>query len=95
MAILRRITPASAFRVALVVYGFLGLVIGAFCTLIAMFGARFLPPSRLPHIGQIGILAVIICPIIYGTVGGIAAAIGAAIYNVAAGWIGGLEVDLG
>jgi hypothetical protein len=38
--------------------------------------------------------AVILCPIVYGLIGGIGAAIGAFIYNLASGWVGGLEVDI-
>jgi len=42
----------------------------------------------------LGLGAIIIFPICYGIVGGIGGAIGAAIYNLAAGWVGGLEVDI-
>jgi hypothetical protein len=41
-----------------------------------------------------GFGAIILFPICYGIIGGISAAIGAAIYNLVAGWVGGLEVDI-
>jgi hypothetical protein len=41
-----------------------------------------------------GFGAIILFPICYGIIGGIFAAIGAAIYNLVAGWVGGLEVDI-
>ncbi len=41
-----------------------------------------------------GLGAVIIFPILHGIIGAIAGAIGAAIYNLAAGWVGGFEVDI-
>ena len=41
-----------------------------------------------------GLASIIIFPICYGIIGGIAAAIGPAIYNLVAGWVGGLEVDI-
>jgi hypothetical protein len=95
MAVLKRISPESAFKVGLVAYGILGLVLGVFCSLIAVAGVTFGRHGHMPFAGRLGVLAVIVCPIVYGIVGGIAAAIGAAIYNLVAGWVGGLEVDIG
>lgn len=96
MTVLKRISPGSAFKVGLVVYGILGLVLGVFCSLIAAAGIHFAPHGRMPFLaGRVGVFAVIVCPIIYGILGGIGAVIGAAVYNLAAGWVGGLEVDIG
>lgn len=95
MAVLKRIAPGSAFKVGLVIYGFLGLILGAFCSVIAFAGMQFAPHARFPFGREIGMFAVILCPIIYGIIGGIGAAIGAAIYNLASGWVGGVEVDIG
>ena len=39
-------------------------------------------------------MAVIVCPIVYGIIGGIAAVIGALIYNLASSWVGGVEVEI-
>jgi hypothetical protein len=41
-----------------------------------------------------GFGAIIFLPLFYGLVGGVFAAISAAVYNLAAGWVGGLEVDI-
>lgn len=95
MAILRRIAPGSAFKLGLVINGFLGLLLGAFCTLLTIAGVRFAPHAQMPFGGRIGLFAVILCPIIYGIIGGIGATIGAVIYNLASDWVGGVEVDLG
>ena len=94
MAILKRIAPTSAFKVGFVTNGFLGLLLGAVCTAIALAGIQFAPHAHLPFAGRVGIFAVIFCPIVYGLLGGIGAAIGAAIYNLASGWVGGLQVDI-
>jgi hypothetical protein len=94
MAVLKRIGPASAFKIGLVSYAFLGLIAGIFCSLIALTGASFAPYAHMPFAGTIGLMAVILCPIVYGIIGGIAAVIGALIYNLASGWVGGVEVEI-
>ena len=48
----------------------------------------------MPFAGAMGLFAVILCPIVYGIIGGIAAVIGALIYNLASSWVGGLEVEI-
>ena len=94
MALIKRIGPGSAFKVGLVVYGVLGLVAGVFCGLVSLAGTPYARQAHLPIGGAWVGLAVIVCPIAYGIIGGIAAVIGALIYNLAAGWVGGLEVEI-
>ena len=95
MSVLKRVSPASAFKVGLVAYGIVGLILGAFCSLIAVAGRSFAPHARMPFLHSVGVFAVILCPIVYGIIGGIAAVIAAGIYNLTADWVGGLEVDIG
>jgi hypothetical protein len=103
MAVLNRIAPGSAFKVGLVVYGFVGLLVGVFCGVAALAGMQFAPYVQWPFERGIAamlgrgiatLIAVILCPMIYGLIGGFGAAIGAAIYNLASGWVGGVEVDI-
>jgi hypothetical protein len=94
MAIVKRVGPGSAFKVGLVVYGILGFIVGIFCSLIFLTGASLIPREHMPVGGAVGLLAVVVCPIVYGIIGGIGAAIGALIYNLASSWVGGLEVDI-
>lgn len=95
MAVLKRVSPASAFKVGLVAYGIVGLILGVFCSLIAVTGARFAAHAHMPIVSRVGVFAVILCPIFYGIIGGIGAVIAAGIYNLTADWVGGLEVDIG
>lgn len=47
-------------------------------------------PEAYPY----GPWVAIAVPIIYGCIGFIASAIGCAVYNLVAGWVGGIEVEL-
>jgi hypothetical protein len=69
-------------------------LIGGVFTLIGLLGASLLGPKEGPYGMLFGTLAIVIFPIFYGIVGGVFAAIGALIYNLAAGWVGGIEIDL-
>jgi len=96
---IRRIDPFSAFKVGLAVNGFVGFILGVFCTLMTVTGMAFVRQSHVSLFGvlagtHIGLFAIILCPILYGLVGSVIAVIGALLYNVASAWIGGLEIDM-
>jgi hypothetical protein len=44
--------------------------------------------------GGFGTMFAVMMPIMYGVFGLIGGAIGAALYNLVAGWVGGIEVEL-
>ncbi len=95
MTVLKRVSPVSAFKVGFVCYAILGFVLGAICTLIALGVFPMAQGAHSMFLGRfVGLLAIIICPIVYGLLGAIGALIGAAIYNLASGWVGGLEVEI-
>jgi hypothetical protein len=94
MSIIKSVSPGSAFKVGLVVYGLLGLIIGLFFSLFALLGTAIPGASAKAGSMFFGIFAVIIFPVLYGLIGGVFAALGAAIYNLAAGWVGGLSVEI-
>ena len=71
-----------------------GFIAGILCSLIVLTGASFAPHAHMPLAPAVGLFAVILCPSAYGTIGGIAAVIGALIYNLASNWAGGIEVDI-
>ena len=100
MATVKSISPGSAFKIGLVVYAIFGLVVGIFMALFSMMIGSLgsmvgnaAPGARLLGFG-FGVGSIIIVPIMYGIIGGIGGAIGALLYNLAAGWVGGLEVDI-
>lgn len=94
--IVKRVGPLSMGKISFVVYAVIGLIIGAIVALLALFGAALGDAgSSGPFLGMaLGVGAIIILPIFYGLLGFLAGLIGAAIYNVAAGMVGGVEVDL-
>ncbi len=100
MATLKRIGPGSAFKVGLVTYAILGLVIGVIMALFSMMAGSLAGLGGTQATGAralgfgLGLGAIIVVPIVYGIIGGIGGALGAVVYNLAAGWIGGLEVDI-
>src|SRR4029077_908737 len=100
MATVKRIAPGSAFKVGMVVYAFLGLIVGICVALFSMVAGSLgslagdgVPGARALGFG-FGFSAIIIFPLAYGIIGGVGGVIGAAVYNLAAGWVGGLEVDI-
>jgi hypothetical protein len=100
MTTVKRIGPGSAFRIGVVTYAIMGLLLGIFVAFISMaagtlgsLGQSAAPGAKLFGFGM-GFGAIIFFPICYGIIGGIFAAIGAVIYNLVARWVGGLEVDI-
>ena len=101
MATVKRIGPGSAFKIGLITYAILGLVLGIFAASISAIlgslggalGQSTVPGARLFGFGM-GLGAIVFFPIFYGLIGGVFAAVGAVIYNLVAGWVGGLEVDI-
>jgi hypothetical protein len=98
MTRVKRIGPLSLAKVMGLVYAGLGLIVGAIMSLVAVLGAAVGFAHRGGGVPMLGVLfgagAVILLPIFYGLLGFVCGAIGAWIYNLAAGAVGGLELDL-
>jgi hypothetical protein len=98
MRVVKRIEPLSAMKVAGILYGILGLFIGAILSVLALSGIFSSPltgggmPGWFP--GVFGALAVVIFPIFYAVLGAVMAGLMAVFYNLAARFVGGLEVDV-
>jgi len=95
MTTVRRIGPGSAFKLGAALYAFMGLLLGVIFALVSTLGGALLPASEAGVFRMFfGVGAIVFLPICYGIIGGIFSAIGAVIYNLVAGWVGGLEVDI-
>jgi hypothetical protein len=77
----------------------IGLLIGVCFALVAMLGGMagaMNSGSGLPSRGPFavfGVAAIILFPIFYGILGLVGGAIGAALYNLFAGMLGGIELE--
>ena len=93
--IIKRIGPLSCAKLSGLLYAVIGLLIGGVFSMAAMAGAFASETAGAAGIGAImGVGAVIVFPILYGLMGFVGTLIGAWLYNVAAGVVGGVEVDI-
>lgn len=97
--ILQRIGVLSCAKVFGAVYGGIGLIVGCMFALIGMFQGMFLGGTDLgagaAAFGFLfGVGAIIFMPVCYGLMGFIGGAIGAFIYNLVSGFVGGMELVL-
>ena len=93
--IIKRVGPVSFAKVSGFLYALIGLIVGGILSLVAMAGGFASEEAGAAGLGAvIGVGAVIILPIMYGLMGFVATLIAAWLYNVAAGLVGGVEVDI-
>lgn len=93
--IINRIGPLSFAKLSAMLYAILGLVLGGIFSLVALVGGFASDTAGAAGVGGIiGVGAVIVFPILYGLMGFVMTLIGAWLYNVAAGVVGGVEVDI-
>jgi hypothetical protein len=83
----------SFAKVSAVLYALMGLIFGAFISIISVVGGAFMP--KQPGAGGMifGAAAIVALPIFYGVLGFVMSLIGAGLYNVVAGWVGGIEIE--
>jgi len=90
----KRIGVMSAAKLMALAGVLFGLIVGV---LIAVFSSAIPGAAEVPggFIYGLGLLSIIIFPIFYGVIYFISGALGALIYNLLAGWIGGIKIELG
>lgn len=102
MTTVRRLGVLSVFKITAVIYGLMFAVFGClFLVLPGLIGSSLLggmaEESGLGLFGG-GIVATLIAYVggifLFSLIYGVISAIGAVIYNLVAGWIGGIEVDI-
>ena len=99
--VIRRVGVMSMAKLMGVLYGGLGLLIGAAFALFSIVGggAMLAGGGEEGALGGgmmmgMGVAMVVVAPVFYGLTGFLAGALTGWLYNLAAGWVGGVEVDL-
>ncbi len=99
LSTIKRFEPMSAAKIAGLTYLVFGLVIGGLFAIMSLVGAGFgamASGSNQPFLGVLfGVGAVIFLPLLYGAIGFFGGLISAVVYNVVAGWTGGIQIELG
>jgi hypothetical protein len=96
--VIKRVSPLSLAKIAAVLYAGIGLIVGLILSLVGMAGvagglANDRPAGAIFG-AMFGVGAIVIAPILYGCIGFVFSLIGAALFNLAAGMTGGLEIDV-
>lgn len=88
---IRRISIRSAFKLAMVLYGLIGFLVGL---VLAVAASVEVPPGTEPNIlTRLGFWSIAVFPVVYGLAGGLTAAVAVALYNAGASLVGGLRLD--
>ncbi len=94
MMILRRVGVLSCGKLLGCLYALLGFLIGGVFSLLAVAGFAFGGGRQGPGELVFGVGAIVLLPVFYGVLGFIAGIIGAGLYNLIAGVVGGIELEL-
>ena len=93
---IKRINAVSCAKIMGLLYAIIGLLIGCVAAVAALIG-RFAASSlgtTIPFLTAFGMGAIIVFPLIYGAIGFVMTWIAASIYNVLAGVVGGVQVEV-
>lgn len=91
-----KIDVFSLGKVVGLIYALFGILIGAIITIFSLLGALALQGLGFSGVMSLffGVGSVIVIPIFYGIIGFIIGALAAFFYNITAGWIGGIELEV-
>jgi hypothetical protein len=93
--VINRVGPLSCAKIAAVVYAIMGLIFGGIFSLVAMGGAFAAADSGNAMFPMIfGAGAIFVLPIFYGCMGFVGTLIMAWLYNLVAGMLGGVELEV-
>ena len=97
MTTVERFEPVSVMKVSAICYAVLGLVEGAIFSVIFSIIPMAAPHDAKfpPFVGvMFGGFSIIFFPVCFAIIGAIFAGLGALVYNLAARWAGGIQVEI-
>ncbi len=90
MVKLRRVGVLSVGKICGILGVIIGLIVGVgYAIAFAIAGAV---SGNVPFGGLLGAFAIVAFPVMYGVIGFLGGVIDAFLYNIIAGWIGGIEL---
>ena len=93
--IVKRLEPMSVAKIAAALYGIIGLVVGGIFALVSLVGGALSDNSTGAVFAfAFGVGGLVVFPVLYGGIGFLMSLLMAALYNVIAGKIGGVEIQL-
>ncbi len=95
MVEIKRIGVLSLAKLQALIMAVFGLLLGVIYAILGTVIASLASTQgqSLGILAGLGFLSILILPIFYGILGFIGGAIGAFLYNLIAGWIGGIEIE--
>ncbi len=92
---IKKIEPLSAGKLLGTMYALIGLLFGGFTAIFAMIGAAAIAGGNAP-IQDImaGVASIFIMPLFMGVAGFLGGVVGAFLYNIFAGMVGGISLEI-
>ena len=90
---LKRIAPLTAGKLLALFYGAMGLLFVPFFLMMSAFSSQ-MPTAQRGVFAAMGVGFALFMPVLYAAFGFIGGVIGAALYNLAAKLVGGIEVEV-
>ncbi len=93
--VIKRVGPVSCAKITGTLYAIIGLFVGIAMSSFSLLGGFASRNTVNPGLfAAFGVASIIIIPILYGAFGFVATLIGAWLYNVLAGIVGGIQIDI-
>lgn len=97
MKMVKRFDPLSVMKIAAIGYGCMGIAEGAILSVV--FSLAPFEQNNGAHLPRyfgliFGGLSIVFLPILFAVMGAIFGGVGAAVYNVAARFVGGIQVEV-